>query len=47
MERLAEASGAGSAENMLQTMDTAGYREYMLSIKVLELLRENAAVSEK
>lgn len=47
VERLAEASGAGSAENMLQTMDTAGYREYMLSIKVLELLRENAAVSEK
>lgn len=44
VERLAEIAGAGSAENMMRTMDTAGYKEYMLSLKVLELLRENAVV---
>ena len=46
MEELMEDSGYGSVEELEEALDGEGYREYMLSRKVLELLRKNAVVSE-
>ncbi len=45
LEKLAQLSG-GTAEGIESTMDTEGYKEYLLSLKVLKLLGENASVSE-
>ena len=46
METLAE-SGYGTADELMDVVDAESYKEYMLGMKVLELLRENAVVKEE
>lgn len=46
METLAE-SGYGTADELMDAVDAESYKEYMLGMKVLELLRENAVVKEE
>ena len=45
LETLAE-SGYGTADELMEAVDAESYKEYMLGMKVLELLRENAVVKE-
>lgn len=46
LQPLLETSGLGNVEELGKIMDVDGYREYMLSMKVLKLLGENAVVAE-
>lgn len=47
MEALLENSGYETIEALKEALDAEGYKEYMMSMKVLDLLRENAVVSEE
>lgn len=45
IEAMAAVSGYESLEEFKELMDARGYKEYMMGLRVMEMLRENAVVS--